>query len=488
MHTQLTMVYWKSDTFWLGKLLEHPEIMTQGETLEELEENLKDAYLLMAMDDVPEEYQTKTIQCEIPTEPTTQTADVGGFLRSAASKAREASRKGIETASSAVAEGSKTGFRKIADAASSVAESARDASQKASDITGAATEQMKTGSRKIADAASSVAGSVQDTSKEALDKALTVAEQVKTSSRKTLDTTILAANTLLETTQGLLASDLADDLNKLLQNIVKEPATIYDRAMDAEYMATHVGGSYHRLFDGGHTISGAIDAARGASPDDNIIREALGTVQGLFKDGTTPMGLPLANWSQETFNRVAGSLDSNFHIPKRWFYDLNTYDAAELLGASIGVVSLALHWNRADTETFSRLVGSMGMSATIGANPLLLVVTVVALAKAFHKAHQTGEYEEFVDGQLKGALVSGATLSAVALVGVASGPAGVSLLAGLVAGVLASKATENVSVVQIGQFLAEQATTTAAKAKEIALSQKQRWDATAVGGLEFQSG
>ena len=485
MHTQLTMVYWKSDTFWLGKLLEHPEIMTQGETLEELEENLKDAYLLMAMDGVPEEYQTKTIQCEIPTGPTPQTADVGGFLRSAASKAREASRKGIETASSAVAGGSKTGFGKIADAASSVAESARDASQKASDITGAATEQMKTGSRKIADAASSVAGSVQGTSKEALDKALAVAEQVKTSSRKTLDTTILAANTLLETTQGLLASKLANDLNDLLQNTVKG-ATIYDKAMDAEYIATHVGGGYHRLFDGGHTISGAIDAARGASPDDNIIREALGTVQGLFKDGTTPMGLPLANWSQETFNRVAGSLDSNFHIPKRWFYDLNTYDAAELLGASIGVVSLALHWNRADTETFSRLVGSMGMSATIGANPLLLVVTVVALAKAFHKAHQTDEYEEFVDGQLKGALVSGATLSAVALVGVAGGPAGASLLAGLVAGVLASKATENVSVVQIGQFLTEQATTIAAKAKEIALSQKQRWDATAVGGLEFQ--
>ena len=37
------MVYWKSERFWLGKLLEHPEIMTQGETLEELEENLKDA-------------------------------------------------------------------------------------------------------------------------------------------------------------------------------------------------------------------------------------------------------------------------------------------------------------------------------------------------------------------------------------------------------------------------------------------------------------
>jgi len=55
------MVYWKADQFWLGKLLEHPEIMTQGETLEELEENIKDAYLLMAMDDVPGEYQVKEI-------------------------------------------------------------------------------------------------------------------------------------------------------------------------------------------------------------------------------------------------------------------------------------------------------------------------------------------------------------------------------------------------------------------------------------------
>ena len=55
----MNMIYWKSEKFWLGKLLEHPEIMTQGETLEELEENIKDAYLLMALDDVPEQYQVK---------------------------------------------------------------------------------------------------------------------------------------------------------------------------------------------------------------------------------------------------------------------------------------------------------------------------------------------------------------------------------------------------------------------------------------------
>ncbi len=60
--TKMTMVYWKSDQFWLGKLLEHPEIMTQGESLEELEENIKDAYLMMAMDEVPSGYQVKEIR------------------------------------------------------------------------------------------------------------------------------------------------------------------------------------------------------------------------------------------------------------------------------------------------------------------------------------------------------------------------------------------------------------------------------------------
>jgi len=58
---KLTLIYWKDGDFYLGKLLEHPEIMTQGETLEELEENIRDAYLMMAMDDVPEQYETKEI-------------------------------------------------------------------------------------------------------------------------------------------------------------------------------------------------------------------------------------------------------------------------------------------------------------------------------------------------------------------------------------------------------------------------------------------
>ena len=55
------MIYWKGDKFWVGKLLEYPEIMTQGETLEELEKNMQDAFILMTMDEVPIDHQVKEL-------------------------------------------------------------------------------------------------------------------------------------------------------------------------------------------------------------------------------------------------------------------------------------------------------------------------------------------------------------------------------------------------------------------------------------------
>ena len=201
--------------------------------------------------------------------------------------------------------------------------------------------------------------------------------------------------------------------------------------------------------------------------------------KGSSETGPRPRA-SLANWDKATYDQVAETLQSNFRIPKDWFYDLNSYDAAELLGAAIGVIALALSWNRADTETFAKLVGSlasrvlalpsgcMGVSAVRGANPLLLIVTVVALAKAFHKAHQTGEYAEFVDGQIKGSIGAGATLVAVSQVGVLGGPAGVALLVGLSVGVLANMATKNVSVVQLAQFMAERATAAATEVQKLA--------------------
>ncbi len=37
-------IYWQDEDMWIGYLEEYPDYMTQGETLEELKENLTDIY------------------------------------------------------------------------------------------------------------------------------------------------------------------------------------------------------------------------------------------------------------------------------------------------------------------------------------------------------------------------------------------------------------------------------------------------------------
>ena len=61
MNVTLSMVYWRGEQFWLGKPIDHPDIMSQGETLEEVEENLRNAWREMLFEDVPPDYQIRDI-------------------------------------------------------------------------------------------------------------------------------------------------------------------------------------------------------------------------------------------------------------------------------------------------------------------------------------------------------------------------------------------------------------------------------------------
>ena len=41
---KIRYIYWQEDDMWLGYLEDYPDYMTQGESLEELQENLKDIF------------------------------------------------------------------------------------------------------------------------------------------------------------------------------------------------------------------------------------------------------------------------------------------------------------------------------------------------------------------------------------------------------------------------------------------------------------
>ncbi|GAB6058648.1 hypothetical protein JCM31598_17650 [Desulfonatronum parangueonense] len=52
---QAILVYWEDDGWVVGKIEEIPGVFSQGETLDELKENIHDAYWLMMEDEASEE-------------------------------------------------------------------------------------------------------------------------------------------------------------------------------------------------------------------------------------------------------------------------------------------------------------------------------------------------------------------------------------------------------------------------------------------------
>ncbi|MFO7761135.1 MAG: type II toxin-antitoxin system HicB family antitoxin [Thermodesulfobacteriota bacterium] len=51
MLRHFTLEYWLDDGWYVGKFLEVPGVFSQGESLEKLQENIKDAYQLLLEDE-----------------------------------------------------------------------------------------------------------------------------------------------------------------------------------------------------------------------------------------------------------------------------------------------------------------------------------------------------------------------------------------------------------------------------------------------------
>ncbi|HIE14931.1 TPA: type II toxin-antitoxin system HicB family antitoxin [Candidatus Bathyarchaeota archaeon] len=67
MIRHFTLEYWVDEGWYVGRLKEVPGVFSQGESLEELEENIRDAYRLMVKEEVPLQItvQTKEISIEV---------------------------------------------------------------------------------------------------------------------------------------------------------------------------------------------------------------------------------------------------------------------------------------------------------------------------------------------------------------------------------------------------------------------------------------
>ena len=68
MERHFTLEYWIDDGWYVGKLKEVPGVFSQGKSLRELEENIRDAYHLMRVEEPPRKtpgLKTKEILVEV---------------------------------------------------------------------------------------------------------------------------------------------------------------------------------------------------------------------------------------------------------------------------------------------------------------------------------------------------------------------------------------------------------------------------------------
>jgi predicted RNase H-like HicB family nuclease len=50
---KMKYIYWQDEGIWLGYLEEYPDYLTQGESIEELEDNLRDIFKELTSGNIP---------------------------------------------------------------------------------------------------------------------------------------------------------------------------------------------------------------------------------------------------------------------------------------------------------------------------------------------------------------------------------------------------------------------------------------------------
>lgn len=221
---------------------------------------------------------------------------------------------------------------------------------------------------------------------------------------------------------AVLGTEWARTADRWLRDLVDAKATAVSRAMDAEYLRTHIGGGWHRLFDGGHDLWGAFKATRSAIPDDTLLKQ-LGTyATELWKDLATPNGLPVFTWDKDTFDAVSAALQQHLHVSRGWVCDMATFTATELGGAVAAIAAILMNQRSSDPDRYLEMCGSLGVTAIVAANPILLAVWLALVLKTAHDGTRFVRWRSSF-AVLRGAAVAGTLLLMI----VALGPFGLIL-------------------------------------------------------------
>lgn len=189
----------------------------------------------------------------------------------------------------------------------------------------------------------------------------------------------------------------------------------YDRAIDAVYNSTHIGGSStHHLLDGQHTILGAFGAVKDVSVDDSFAKEFLEAGEHLLRDTASVSGInPLISFDSKHWEKLV-DFASTQGISRTYLADALTVNGPELIGGVLAVLSGAVMVKKKDPGSISKLSGTYLVSSLASANPLLVPIAAGGLV---YSLSNTGDKMGTLKQAGKGAITSGGSIMVGSLVG-----------------------------------------------------------------------
>ena len=195
----------------------------------------------------------------------------------------------------------------------------------------------------------------------------------------------------------------AEFSNWLTDHLSEQRATLASKAMDAEYLRTHIGGGWHRLYDGGHSLAGSWKAVSSSMPDLAALDQLGVWANEYWKDLITTRGMPIL------------ILD---HADKvgEYFKHLDCVNVAQVVGGELCGVSIYCNWN--DPAKLVASAAATECSGIVYANVVSPMVSLIALGRAYYllKKLEHDDLQELVAPALKGLSRSGASILLITVI------------------------------------------------------------------------
>ena len=182
---------------------------------------------------------------------------------------------------------------------------------------------------------------------------------------------------------GLFASSLFLEQNdKLFKFLEGTSPHEYSKIMDEVYNKTHIGGGFHRSFDGSHTIKGSYDAIK----DSTRAVDPVQYVEAHARELVTPEGVPILTLDKGQHEALSNDISEVLGgeitpgALRAYHRDFNSVNAGELCAAGLGAIFVVAAIRSGDPKAISRVTAANLCLGIATANPIQLFISVGSLA------------------------------------------------------------------------------------------------------------